>query len=114
MAQLCTPLCDLLGIDLPIIQAPMAGGPTTPELVTAVCEAGALGSFGFAYTQPEAMMRDAERVRARTKAPFNLNLFLSKNAGAIEAADQRAAIEAVAPYFNELGLKRPDPVKPPY
>ena len=64
MAGLHTPLCDMLGIRLPIVQAPMAGGPTTPELVAAVSAAGALGSFGFAYTQPESIQRDAEAVRA--------------------------------------------------
>ena len=112
--NLKTPLCDELGIELPIIQAPMAGGATTAELVAAVCKAGALGSFGFAYTQPEAMMRDAERVRSMTQGAFNLNLFLSKNAGAIEPDEQRAALDAVGPYFDELGLKRPQPVKPPY
>ena len=58
-----TRLCEQLGIELPIIQAPMAGGVTTPELVAAVSNAGALGSFGFAYTQPEAMQRDACRGR---------------------------------------------------
>ena len=111
--KLKTPLCDLLGIELPIIQAPMAG-VTTVELVGAVCNAGALGSLGFAYTQPEAMMRDAARVRALTSAPFNLNLFLSTNPGAIEADSQRAALEAVGPYFDEVGIARPQPVKPPY
>jgi nitronate monooxygenase len=114
MAALRTPLCDLLGIELPIIQAPMAGGPTTPDLVAAVSNAGALGSFGFAYTQPEAMHRDVELVRARTSAPFNLNLFLSKDAGAIEPSAQQRALDAVAPYFQELGLQAPQPVKPPY
>ena len=114
MAALSTPLCDLLGIELPIIQAPMAGGTTTADLVTAVCNAGALGSFGFAYTQPEAMHRDVELVRARTSAPFNLNLFLSTDADAIEATAQQPALDAVAPYFEELGLKRPAPVKPPF
>ena len=114
MATLKTPLCELLGIELPIIQAPMAGGPTTPDLVAAVSQAGALGSFGFAYTQPEAMHRDAELVRARTSAPFNVNLFLSKNTGSIEASAQQAALDAVAPYFRELGLQPPQPVKPPY
>jgi nitronate monooxygenase len=53
MANLHTPLCDVLGTRLPIIQAPMAGGVTTPALVAAASNAGALGSFGFAYTQPE-------------------------------------------------------------
>jgi nitronate monooxygenase len=114
MPALTTPLCELLGIRLPIIQAPMAGGPTTPELVAAVSNAGALGSLGFAYSSPETMQRDVERVRALTSAPFNLNLFLSKNAGALEESAQRPALDALAPYFDELGLPSPQPVKPPY
>ena len=109
-----TPLCELLGIELPIIQAPMAGGVTTPDLVASVCETGALGSLGFAYTQPEAMQRDAELVRARTRLPFNLNLFASKSVGAIPDAEQRAALDAVAPYYAELGLPRPQPVRAPF
>ena len=55
MTTLHTPLCDLLGIEYPIVQAPMAGGPTTPELVAAVSAAGALGSFGHAYTAADSM-----------------------------------------------------------
>src|SRR5204862_7703940 len=113
MAKLTTPLCSLLDIELPILQAPMAGA-TTPELAGAASEAGALGSLGLAYTQPEAMVRDAERVRALTQRPFNLNLFLSKNPEPIEAAAQAAALAAVGPYFDEVGLKRPQAVKPPY
>ncbi|MGZ8198458.1 MAG: nitronate monooxygenase, partial [Burkholderiales bacterium] len=70
--MLRTLLCDKLGIRLPVIQAPMAGGVTTPELVAAVSAAGALGSFGCAYTQPEKIQHDAQLVRARTAAPFNL------------------------------------------
>jgi nitronate monooxygenase len=114
MTTLTTPLCKLLGITVPVIQAPMAGGITTPDLVAAVSEAGALGSFGFAYTQPEAMQRDAELVRARTGAPFQLNLFASESAGAIQETEQRAAIEALGGYFEMLGLKAPSVVKPPY
>jgi nitronate monooxygenase len=111
---LTTPLCDLLGIEVPIIQAPMAGGITTPDLVAAVCGAGALGSFGFAYTQPEAMQAEVERVRARTAAPLNMNLFAADNAEAIDRATQRAAIDAVAPYYHELGLRPPESLKPPF
>ena len=69
MASLRTPLCDLLGIEYPIVQAPMAGGPTTPELVGAVSAAGALGSFGHAYTPPATIREDAAAVRARTEPP---------------------------------------------
>lgn len=92
----------------------MAGGPSTPELAAAVSEAGALGSLGFAYTQPEAMLRDAEAVRERTDRPFNLNLFVSRQPAAVEPAAQRGAMDAVAGYYRELGLPAPEPVRPPY
>lgn len=92
----------------------MAGGVSTPELVAKVSQASALGSLGLAYTQPEAMQREAERVRALTSAPFNVNLFAAKNAGEIEDAEQRAALDAVAPYYEELGLTRPQPLRSPY
>lgn len=113
MARLRTPLCARLGIRLPIIQAPMAGA-TTPELVEAVCESGGLGSFGFAYTQPEAMRRAADAMRTRVKAPFNLNLFVAPQPGPVGTDTQRAAIDAVAGYYAELGLPPPQPVKAPY
>ena len=118
MAKLHTPLCDLLGIRLPLIQAPMAGGPSSPELVAAVSRAGALGSFGFAYLQPEAMQRDVEAMRAHAPhlphLPFNLNLFAAAPAAPLDAAAQRAAIEAVAGYYAETGLPPPLPVRAPY
>ncbi|OGA26271.1 MAG: hypothetical protein A3I02_16895 [Betaproteobacteria bacterium RIFCSPLOWO2_02_FULL_67_26] len=113
MAELHTPLCDRLGIRLPLIQAPMPSA-STPELVAAVSHAGALGSFGSAYTQPETMLREAEAVRARTHAPFNVNLFVAKQPPAIDAAAQRGALDAVAGYYQELGLPPPEPVRPPY
>jgi len=114
MPHLHTPLCDTLGLRLPIIQAPMAGGATTPALVAAVSGAGALGSFGFAYTQPETMQRDCEAVRAQTGAPFNINLFVSSVPPTIPADTQGGAIDALAGYYAELGLPPPAPVKPPY
>jgi len=113
MANLHTPLCELLGLRLPIVQAPMPN-TATPELVAAVSQAGALGSFGFAYTQPEAMQRDADAVRARTHLPFNVNLFVSKQPGAMDSPSQRGALDAVAGYYRELGLPPPEPVHAPY
>jgi nitronate monooxygenase len=113
MAKLHTPLCDRLGIRLPIIQAPMASA-STPELVAAVSKVGALGSLGAAYSQPEAMQRDADAVRAHTNLPFNVNLFASRQPAAVEAAAQRGALDAVAGYYRELGLPQPEPVRAPY
>ena len=64
-----------LGIKHPIIQAPMAGGPSTPELVAAVSNAGGLGSLGSAYSTPEQIAADINKIRALTDKPFNVNLF---------------------------------------
>jgi nitronate monooxygenase len=64
-----------LGIKHPMIQAPMAGGPSTPELVAAVSNAGALGSLGSAYSTPEQIAADIKKVRTLTEKPFNVNLF---------------------------------------
>ena len=112
--RLHTPICELLGTELPIIQAPMAGGATTPELVAAVSGAGALGSFGFAYTQPEDMRRAAAAVRSKTKRAFGINLFVAPQPGEIAAATQRDALVAVAPYYAELGLPAPEPLRAPF
>ena len=64
-----------LGVEYPIIQAPMGGGATTPELVAAVCNAGGLGSLGAAYLKPEQISEDIKRIRNLTDRPFNVNLF---------------------------------------
>ena len=85
---------------------------STPDLVAAVSAAGALGSFGFAYTQPEAMQREAQLVRDRTDRPFNVNLFVSPQPAAVSAPAQRAALEAVAGYYRELDLPPPEPAHP--
>ena len=61
---------------LPIIQAPMAGGLNTPLLVGAVCNAGGVGSFGFAYTNAETIAKDLAQTKALTSGPVNANFFI--------------------------------------
>jgi nitronate monooxygenase len=68
-------LLKLLGIEHPIIQGPMGGGPSTPELVAAVSNAGGLGSLGAAYLTPDQITETIQRIRALTSRPFNVNLF---------------------------------------
>ncbi len=112
--MIATPLTSRFGIRVPIIQAPMAGGPSSQELVAASSAAGALGSFGFAYTQPDDMRKQAGFVRAKTDRPFGINLFVTPQPGAIDERAQRGALEAVSRYYSELGLPAPEPVRAPY
>jgi nitronate monooxygenase len=75
MARLQTPLCDLLAIDVPIVQAPI-GSASCPELVSAVSNAGGLGMFAMSWRDADtirAMIRDT---RALTSRPFGVNLVL--------------------------------------
>ena len=109
-----TDLSSRLGLRIPVIQAPMAGGPSSQELVAACSAAGALGSFGFAYTQPEEMRKQAAFVRGKTDKPFGVNLFVAPLPDAIDAGAQRGALEAVAKYYTELGLPAPEPARAPY
>lgn len=68
-------LCDLLGIEHPIIQAPMAGA-TTPEMAAAAANSGALGSLGCAMFTPERIEQEARRTRSLTNRSINLNFFV--------------------------------------
>src|SRR4029453_3378771 len=104
-----TALTQWLGLDHPIIQAPLAGGGDTPELVAAVCEAGALGFIGAAYLTPSHVLEAPRAVRARTTRPFGIKLFapLPPPKG---PRDPRPALACVAPFYAELGL--PPPVLP--
>ena len=112
--KLSTPLSETLGLRVPIIQAPMAGGPSSPELVAACSAAGVLGSFGFAYTQPGDMKKQAAAVRAKTDRPFGINLFVAPQPAPVDAVAQAAALAALGPWYAELGLAPPEPAQPPY
>ena len=72
-----TRLCDLLAIRYPVIQAPMAGGWTTPELVSEVSNAGGLRMLAGARVSLERMRKDILAVRARTARPFGVNFLLA-------------------------------------
>jgi nitronate monooxygenase len=95
-----------LGVAHPIVQAPMAGGPTTPELVAAVSNAGALGSLGAAYLSGAAIRAAVAAVRERTARPFSINLFIPERA-APDLGRVEAAQAILAPYRAELGIPTP-------
>ena len=73
--MLSTPLCRRIGIEVPIVQAPI-GSAASPELVAAVCNAGGLGMLAFTWTSPKQMIAHLRRVREMTGRPFGVNLVM--------------------------------------
>ncbi|SDC22455.1 nitronate monooxygenase [Geodermatophilus telluris] len=83
----------VLELTRPVVQAPMAGGPSTPALAAAVSEAGGLGFLAAGYRTPEAVRDDVRAVRGMTGARVGVNVFLP---------GPRADDEAVRRYAAEL------------
>lgn len=100
---------EVLAIKHPIVQAPMAGGPTTPELIAAVSNAGGLGSLGAAYLPPETLREQVKEIRSLTEEPFGVNLFVPS---LFEADPERIehANMLLGPYRRELGIEAPEKV----
>src|SRR5512139_2122618 len=107
-------LSERLGLRYPIIQAPMAGGPTTAALVAAVGNAGALGSFGFAYTDAKTMREQMQAARSLTSAPIHVNLFVENSPAPPSDDEMQAALRALRPMYETLGVPPPERVEPPY
>jgi nitronate monooxygenase len=91
---MATQIFDLSALPEPIVQAPMAGGPSTPELAIAVCEAGGLGFLAAGYKQAQAVREEITAVRAATARPFGVNLFVP--------SPEPADLEVVRGYMEEL------------
>ncbi|WP_110929669.1 nitronate monooxygenase [Bacillus massiliglaciei] len=67
-------------LELPIIQAPMAGGISTVELAFQVCQAGGLGFLAGGYKPAETMLKEIKELRMKTDKPFGINLFVPDQA----------------------------------
>ncbi|TGD64180.1 nitronate monooxygenase [Tabrizicola sp. WMC-M-20] len=98
-------LCDLMKIEQPIIQAPMAGA-ATPALTAAVSNAGGLGSLGCAEMSVDQLRAAAVTLRGATERPFNLNFFIQE-APRTEPAVLEAARQRLAPWYTAAGLGTP-------
>jgi nitronate monooxygenase len=92
-----------LGIRLPIVGAPMGGGPSSPALVAAVSEAGGLGSLAGGYSSPDRLRSDIAAVRAATAKPFAVNLFVPTPAEP-STEEIETVLGVLAPYRAELEL----------
>ena len=95
-------LTDHLGLDCPIILAPMAGA-TTPELAAAVSNAGGLGSLGLATSPTDAAEEQIAAFRALSNRSLNINFFCHADPG--DVSDTGAAMRArLQPYYTAKGL----------
>ena len=110
--MLRTRVTELLGIEHPLLQAPMASA-ATPALAASVSNAGALGALGSAMLPVDELRRQTAELRAQTGRPFQLNFFCHRRPQ-IEEQAASAARERFAALYDELGLGAPPaPSAPP-
>lgn len=107
--SLRTPLCDLLGIEYPIVQSGM-GGVAGPDLVIEVSRAGGLGTIAALHLTPDQLRDAIRRVRAATDRPFGVNQFMPNelrppaDPAAIPAATVAAVQATLNGFRAQLGL----------
>jgi nitronate monooxygenase len=98
-------------LGVPIVQAPMAGGPSTVALAAAVCAAGGLGFLAAGYRTPEAVGAEIAELRGVSRGPFGLNVF-SPSRGEVSVAVLAAYASVIAGdadrYGVEVGVPRYD------
>ncbi len=97
-----TSLRQILGIELPVIQAPMAGSQGS-AMAIAVSNAGGLGSLPCAMLSPDAMKAELTAIRAATEKPFNVNFFCHQPP-APDTAREDAWRAVLAPYYAQHGI----------
>jgi nitronate monooxygenase len=104
-------MLDPRALDVPVVGAPLAGGPSTPELAAAVCEAGGLGFLAGGYKTADRLADEVGALRTATSAPFGVNLFLVEpyEPDADRLADYSRSLEPEAEALGvELGRPRWD------
>ncbi|PCI95525.1 nitronate monooxygenase [Candidatus Aerophobetes bacterium] len=106
-----TLLTKKLSLEFPIIQAPMAGGPTTPELISCVSNFGGLGSLGAGYMKPAVLDVAIKLIKEKTEKAFAVNLFIPTHAEAYPS-NLEAMLKVLKPYADDLGVTLPLPTKP--
>lgn len=106
-------LLDRLGIEAPIVQAPMAGAQDA-ALAIAAAKGGGLGSIPCALLSVETAREQVAQFRAATRVPLNLNFFCHQPP---QGYDDRAWRGALQPYYDELGVgfpATPPPLRKPF
>jgi nitronate monooxygenase len=91
-----------LGIEFPVVQAPMAGGQNS-AMAIAVCEAGGLGSLPAAMYSTTTLREQLEQIAAQTRRPYNVNFFCHAEP-VVDAEREARWRQALAPYYREYGI----------
>ena len=91
-----------LGLTIPVLAAPMAGGPSTPALITAAARAGGLGFIAAGYQSPQALADSIAAVRSAS-VPFGVNLF-APNPAYVEAVAFRRYAASIQPEADRYGI----------
>lgn len=94
-------------LSTPVVAAPMAGGPSTPELVVAAARAGGLGQLAAGYLPPDRVAADIDAVRAAGVDTFGVNIFVPETRPPDTAA-VAAYRDSLLPYADELGVSLPE------
>jgi nitronate monooxygenase len=100
-------ITELLKIEYPIIQAPMAGGVTTSKLVAEVSNSGGLGMIGAGYMTPNQIREQIKEIKQLTSCPFGINLFVPNEFDVIEE-EVKSINEILNPIREHLNLLRKD------
>ena len=106
-------------LEVPVVGAPMAGGPSTPERAAAVSDAGGLGFLAGGYLTAGQLARQVAEVWDETRRPFGVNLFVPASQNAyptvpgLRGAERAAAVttyrERLRPEAERLGVELPEP-----
>jgi len=105
-------LLEVLGIDTPIIQAPMAG-VSNPALALAVASAGGLGSLGLGGGSPAVLSKMAAKLGSATPLPINLNFFVHATPEANPKLEA-SWLQLLDPMFRKLNAEPPAAITAPY
>ena len=95
-------------LELPVVSAPLAGGPSTPALAAAVSDAGGLGMLAAGYRAPDAVAAELDALRAATPRPFGVNLFAPPGPAADRGVVARYAAR-LAPEATRAGVPLGEP-----
>lgn len=99
-------------LKVPVIQAPMAGGISNPQMAAASANAGGVGSFGFAYSVPEKILADLAATQALTTGPINANFFVFSPVEAPKQEEIDAACLVLEKLPGAQGVKLNPPQAP--